>query len=83
MKRLSKIIAGLAIFLSLFAGSFSSVLAKSDYYSNVNNIKVHIPVKSLKPPMGATGQCRDTSFTFALNHRGACSHHGGVLKWIK
>jgi hypothetical protein len=29
----------------------------------------------------ATGKCRDGSVTRATNHRGACSHHGGVAAW--
>ena len=31
---------------------------------------------------GATGQCKDGSFTHATHHSGACSHHGGVAKWM-
>jgi len=33
-------------------------------------------------PQGATGLCRDGSYTYTLSHRGACSHHGGVSKWL-
>lgn len=29
----------------------------------------------------ATGRCNDGSETFAVNHRGACSWHGGVAYW--
>lgn len=32
-------------------------------------------------PIGATGKCKDNTYTYAINHRGACSHHGGVEKW--
>ena len=32
-------------------------------------------------PKGATGKCNDGTYTFATNHRGACSKHGGVAKW--
>ena len=31
---------------------------------------------------GATGQCRDGTFTHATHHSGACSSHGGVAKWM-
>jgi hypothetical protein len=34
------------------------------------------------PPPGATGRCRDLTYTKATNHRGACSGHGGVAKWL-
>jgi hypothetical protein len=33
-------------------------------------------------PGGATGQCKDGSFTMSKTHSGACSHHGGVAKWL-
>ena len=31
---------------------------------------------------GATGQCKDGTYTHATHHSGACSHHGGVAKWM-
>ena len=33
-------------------------------------------------PAGATGQCKDGSYTHATHHSGACSSHGGVAKWL-
>lgn len=33
------------------------------------------------PPVGATGECNDHTYTMATNHQGACSGHKGVLKW--
>lgn len=35
-----------------------------------------------QPPAGATGQCKDGSYTTAQTRRGACSDHGGVKKWM-
>lgn len=32
---------------------------------------------------GATGQCRDGTYTHATHHSGACSSHGGVAKWMQ
>ena len=32
-------------------------------------------------PSGVTGKCNDGSYTYATNHKGACSKHGGVEKW--
>jgi hypothetical protein len=32
-------------------------------------------------PKGATGQCKDGTYTKATTHTGACSKHGGVEKW--
>ena len=33
-------------------------------------------------PAGATGQCKDGTYTHSKTHQGACSHHGGVAKWF-
>ena len=32
---------------------------------------------------GATGQCKDGTYTHATHHSGACSSHGGVAKWMQ
>ena len=34
-------------------------------------------------PANATAKCKDGTFSFAAQHRGACSHHGGVAEWYK
>jgi len=33
-------------------------------------------------PTGATGKCKDGTYTHSKSHSGACSHHGGVASWI-
>jgi len=33
-------------------------------------------------PAGATGECKDGTFTMSKTHSGACSHHKGVAKWL-
>lgn len=35
-----------------------------------------------RPPVGATAQCRDGTFSFSQSRRGTCSHHGGVARWL-
>jgi hypothetical protein len=36
-----------------------------------------------KQGSGATAVCRDGSYSYAINHRGACSHHNGVAQWLR
>ncbi|MBB6249002.1 DUF3761 domain-containing protein [Rhodanobacter sp. A1T4] len=33
-------------------------------------------------PTGASAQCRDASYSFSMNHRGTCSRHCGVARWL-
>jgi hypothetical protein len=35
-----------------------------------------------EPPAGATGRCKDGSFTESATKRGACKGHGGVAEWL-
>jgi hypothetical protein len=32
-------------------------------------------------PSGATGKCRDGSFSYAMHRQGMCSRHGGVAAY--
>jgi hypothetical protein len=34
------------------------------------------------PPEGATAACQDGTYYKGKSHSGACSHHGGVAKWL-
>ena len=34
-------------------------------------------------PANATAKCKDGTYSFAKQHSGACSHHGGVGEWYK
>lgn len=52
------------------------------YYRNVRGNCVPRPVRANRPPAGATAQCRDGTYSFSQNHRGTCSHHGGVARWL-
>lgn len=54
-----------------------------DHYTNVDGVRVKRPTFSDSgPPSGASARCRDGSYSFSLNRRGTCSHHGGVAKWL-
>lgn len=33
-------------------------------------------------PAGASAQCKDGTYSHSAHHSGACSHHGGVAKWL-
>ncbi|MDQ6717196.1 MAG: DUF3761 domain-containing protein [Gemmatimonadota bacterium] len=33
-------------------------------------------------PNGAVAQCKDGLYSHAINHQGACGHHGGVARWM-
>lgn len=59
-------------------------LVEDGYYTNRDGIQVHRPAHTTngQPPAGASAQCGDGSFSFSLNRRGTCSHHGGVTRWL-
>jgi hypothetical protein len=54
----------------------------SDSYINSQGHCVRRPVRADRPPAGATAKCRDRTYSFSENHRGTCSHHGGVAQWL-
>jgi hypothetical protein len=54
----------------------------SGFYTNVAGHHVQRPIRSTGRPGGATAQCSDGSWSFSENHRGTCSHHGGVSHWL-
>ena len=53
-----------------------------DYYTNLDGHRVHRPARANQAPAGATARCADGTWSFSENHRGACSHHGGVASWL-
>jgi hypothetical protein len=59
-------------------------LQSHKHYTNKAGQAVHSPArsKSGKVPAGASAKCRDASYSFSKNHRGTCSHHGGVERWL-
>jgi hypothetical protein len=54
-------------------------------YVNSNGEWVPSPTRTAdgQPPAGATAQCRDGTYSFSKNRRGTCSHHGGVVRWLR
>jgi hypothetical protein len=62
----------------------STALIEQGSYVNREGDTVHRPAHTVSGtvPAGATAQCRDVSYSFSQNHRGTCSHHGGVSRWL-
>jgi hypothetical protein len=54
------------------------------FYTNRQGQAVRRPARTLnsQAPLGASAQCRDGSYSFSAHHRGTCSHHGGVARWL-
>jgi hypothetical protein len=64
--------------------STKSDLSNDRSYTNVSGHSVHAPAYDLDGdiPVGASARCRDGTYSFSQNHRGTCSHHGGVSQWL-
>lgn len=62
----------------------STALVEQGSYENREGYVVHRPAHTVSGavPAGASAQCRDGSHSFSMNHRGTCSRHGGVLRWL-
>jgi Protein of unknown function (DUF3761) len=53
-------------------------LATHHCYTNGYGADVHSPsYDAYGPPVGATAQCADGTWSFSQHSRGTCSHHGG------
>ena len=55
--------------------------AKSERMEDKKEAK-HESAADAKEAAGATAECKDHSYSHAKTHRGACSKHGGVLKFL-
>ena len=44
-------------------------------------VRAAAPATKGSSPQGATAKCRDNTYSQSRDHRGACSHHGGVASW--
>ena len=66
------------------AKGYDNHLLESGSYVNSSGQTIHRPAhtESGRPPEGATAQCRDNTYSFSQHHRGTCSHHGGVARWL-
>jgi Protein of unknown function (DUF3761) len=91
MKILAKIILSVALVAPLVVHADApqpspseSKLVEHSSYINIDGVRVHSPAhtKNGEQPAGASAQCRDGSYSFSRHHRGTCSHHGGVSRWL-
>lgn len=58
--------------------------AKKDAPASKKDVAANTKAKNDdKDATGATAQCKDGSYSHAASHRGACSNHGGVAKFLK
>lgn len=58
-------------------------LTNDRYYTNGDGRRVHAPASSLGGvPTSATALCRDGTYSFSQHHRGTCSYHRGVARWL-
>jgi len=63
--------------------SYSAMCLKSGYTVAASPSSMSgMAGMSVPAPAGATGQCKDGTYTMSKTHSGACSHHGGVAKWL-
>lgn len=79
------IFLAVALVSTLFSASADArrhAYSQSEYYTATSGHHVHRPVQANRPPVGASAQCGDRSYSFSENHRGTCSHHGGVSRWL-
>src|ERR1700730_16800752 len=60
-------------------------LVSHGHYVNKDKQIIHSPSKTVtgKAPSGASAPCGDGSYSFSRHHRGTCSHHGGVARWLR
>jgi hypothetical protein len=61
-----------------------SQLVEHGSYINKDGVRIHAPAhtKNGEQPAGASARCSDGSYSFSRHHRGTCSHHGGVSRWL-
>jgi hypothetical protein len=79
----TSLITALLALLLLLSPAFGQRHKHRRTSRNVEGRRVHSPVLRRSVPAGATARCRDGSYSFSQNHRGTCSHHGGVAQWYR
>ncbi len=50
--------------------------------ADVNSAVVLPNDADMQAPAGATGVCKDGSYTAETKREGACAHHGGLSRWL-
>jgi hypothetical protein len=68
--------------VSVLAGGAQAREHARAYYTNAEGHSIHRPMHAHRAPRGASARCGDGTYSFSENHRGTCSHHGGVATWL-
>ena len=72
----------LLVVVLVAAGGAEARSHHTAYYTNTEGHSVHRPMHAHHVPRGASARCGDGTYSFSQNHRGTCSHHGGVTTWL-
>ncbi|WP_343205931.1 DUF3761 domain-containing protein [Rhodanobacter sp. MP1X3] len=67
---------------TLTARGIQSISRRTPYRAQCLPVRLLNAAMAATAPAGASAQCRDGSYSFSMNHRGTCSHHGGVARWL-
>jgi hypothetical protein len=86
--RFKRVLTSLLLALMLLVPAATSLAKghrhqRQSHYTNAEGRRVHSPVRARSAPGGATAECNDGTYSFSQNHRGTCSHHGGVRRWLR
>jgi len=83
-KRLLPLLVAAVLSLSAFSANVSIASPRTrNVVVSKHKRAARKPVRRAQAAGGATAECRDGSYSFSANHRGTCSHHGGVKRWFK
>jgi hypothetical protein len=89
MRRILMAVLALAVAVPVTSFVFPAATAQAQargcgagYYRNARGNCVRRPVRTNRPPAGASARCRDGTYSYSQSRRGTCSWHGGVAQWL-
>lgn len=85
--KLKRILAALIVALLIGASAAPDTFAQRRRHRrtvhHTTKSRARKPTRASAAPSGATAECYDGTYSFSANHRGTCSHHGGVKRWLR